>query len=50
VRRLETDLHTALVIAHPRGAVLTAAGERLASVLAKADAEIGKIIRRIARQ
>jgi len=49
VRRLETELHTTVVMAHPRGAVLTPAGERLAGVLAKVDAEIGKTVRRIAR-
>jgi DNA-binding transcriptional LysR family regulator len=50
VRRLESELHTALVNASPRGAVLTPAGARLAGALAKMDAEIAAVMRRVARE
>jgi DNA-binding transcriptional LysR family regulator len=49
VRRLENDLSTPLLIAHPRGAKLTPAGARLAGTLAKVDAEIAAAMRRVSQ-
>jgi DNA-binding transcriptional LysR family regulator len=51
VRRLEAELNTPLLAgAGARGVVLTPAGSRLARALEPVDAEIGKIMRRFARE
>jgi DNA-binding transcriptional LysR family regulator len=51
VRRLESELKTPLLAAAgARGVVLTPAGSRLARALEPLDAEIGKMMRRIARE
>jgi DNA-binding transcriptional LysR family regulator len=50
VRRLETELNAELLAAGARGVVLTPAGSRLARALEPIDAEIEKIMRRIARE
>jgi DNA-binding transcriptional LysR family regulator len=50
VRRLETELNAELVTADARGVILTQTGSRLARALEPIDAEIEKIIRRIARE
>jgi DNA-binding transcriptional LysR family regulator len=50
VRRLEIEMNTKLLAAGARGVVLTAAGSRLARALEPVDAEIEKIMRRVARE
>jgi DNA-binding transcriptional LysR family regulator len=50
VRRLEATLRTQLLLAGARGIVLTPSGLRLAQGLAKLDAQISEIARRIAPQ
>jgi DNA-binding transcriptional LysR family regulator len=49
VRRLETAINTELLAAGARGVVLTPAGSRLARALEPVDAEIAKMMRRIAQ-
>jgi hypothetical protein len=48
MRRLETDLSTALLMAGARGTALTPLGPRRARGLTKVDPAIANVIRRIA--
>jgi DNA-binding transcriptional LysR family regulator len=50
VRRLETKLNLPLLAAGARGVKLTPAGSRLARALEPVNAEIEKVMRRIARE
>jgi DNA-binding transcriptional LysR family regulator len=50
VRRLESEMNTKLLAAGARGVVLRPAGLRLARALEPVDAEIAKVMRRIARE